>query len=889
MALSAGTRLGNFEILSTLGAGGMGVVYRARDTRLRRDVALKTLSDIFAGDPERLDRFQREAHAIAALNHPNVVTIYSVEEVDGIHFLTMEFIEGKTLVDLIPAGGLRLDALLKVALPLADAVAAAHQRSIVHRDLKPANVMVGADGRVKVLDFGIAKLKHEAQGSRDPGLVTTERLTAQQHVLGTPAYMSPEQAEGKPVDARSDIFSLGVMLYEMATGTRPFQGDSALAIASSILKDTPTPVAQLRPDLSSDVDRIVRRCLAKEPGRRYQTALDVRNELEDLQRLLAPDAAVSVRARAGRASFLLTPRRAAGILAGLIVLTTGVSVVVWRPFDDSATGVPIRATFHHLTTQPGGELFPSLSPDGKWVVYSGEAAGNRDIYLQSVAGQTPINLTADSPADDEQPAFSPDGERIAFRSSRDGGGIFVMGRTGEAVRRVTRDGFNPAWSPSGTELVYTTVPTEFRPQNAEQRGRLMVVALQGGEPRQLHDEPVMLPRWSPRGLRIVFSGRIRAADGSSNIGTVSAGGGDLVSVTQDAQLNWNPVWAPDGKHLYFVSNRGGSMNIWRTAIDEASGRPRGEPESITSPASFATHLSMSADGALLAYTAVLETQNIQKLRLDPVKGEVLGEPVPVTTGSRFWANPDPSPDGESVVFYSQVGPEGDLYVAKSDGSGGMRQVTDDAAVDRVPRWSPDGKWIAMFSDRGGELHVWQIRADGSDLQKMTQAPSSVAAWSPDGRRLAVTRTRRVPESGGPSASIIDADMPFDGRTAVDLPPVPPPHSQFAPNSWSPDGKRIAGQNGFTTLGITVYSTETRTFERLSEFGEWPVWLPDSRRILFVSRGREFYTLDTRTKATKLIFSVVRDTLGPPRLTRDGREAYFSRRVTEADVWIATLQ
>ena len=516
MALSAGTRLGYFEIVSTLGAGGMGVVYRARDTRLRRDVALKILPEIFASDPERLHRFQREAQAIAALNHPNVVTIYSVEELRGIHFLTMELIEGKTLVDLIPAGGLRLEALLTFALPLADAMSAAHQRVIVHRDLKPANIMVGADGRVKVLDFGLARLRQEAQASPDPSVVTTEQLTAQQRVLGTPAYMSPEQAEGKAVDARSDIFSLGVMLYEMATGTRPFQGDSAFAIISSILKDAPTPLTQLRPDLPPDLDRIVRRCLAKEPMRRYQTALDVRNELEDLQRQIASDALVSVPAPAPQRRPRPGPRRAIGVVAGLSVLAAAVSVIVWRPFDYLTSAPPVRATFDQLTSQPGGELFASLSPDGRWVVYTGEGAGNRDISLQGVSGQPPINLPADSPADDEQPAFSPDGERIAFRSSRESGGIFVMGRTGEAVRRVTREGFNPVWSPDGTELAYTTVPTELRPQNAEQRGQLMVVAVNGGEPRRLHDR-ASLPRWSPRGRRIAFSGRLSGAEGTSNI------------------------------------------------------------------------------------------------------------------------------------------------------------------------------------------------------------------------------------------------------------------------------------------------------------------------------------------------------------------------------------
>jgi Tol biopolymer transport system component len=883
MVLSAGSRLGNFEILSELRAGGMGVVYRARDLKLRRDVALKILPEAFAVDPQRLERFQREARAVAALNHPNIVTIHSVEEMSGLHFLTMELVEGKELGELIPAGGMSLPALLKLALPLADALSAAHQRSIVHRDLKPGNVMVGADGRLRVLDFGLAKLTQESPDDRDVAVMTTHQLTANDRVLGTPAYMSPEQAEGTPVDARSDIFALGVILYEMASGTRPFHGDSALAVISSILKDTPVPLTEAKPDLLPELDRIVRRCLAKDPARRYQTALDVRNDLEDLEQQIV------IGSTSQRPS--LAPRSRVSPLTAMVTVATlmaiAIAAIAWRPFS-ARTGTGLRATFEHLTSQPGAELFPSLSPDGKWVVYAGEGAGSRDVFLQSVTGQTPINLTRESTADDEQPAFSPDGERIAFRSSRDGGGIFVMGRTGEGLRRVTRDGFNPAWSPSGTHLAYTTVATVFRPQNAEQRGLLMVVAANGGEPRELYGN-AMLPRWSPRGTRIAFSGGLIGVDGTSNIATVPAGGGDVVPVTRDLFLNWNPAWAPNGAYLYFVSNRGGSMNIWRVAIDEGSGQPRGEPEALTSPASFVTHLSISADGRRLAYSAVLETQNIERLRLDPIKGEVIGEPVAVTTGSRFWANPDPSPDGSSVVFYSQVGPEGHLYVTRADGSGGLRQLTDDQAIDRVPRWSPDGEHIAMFSDRSGSLQVWRIKTDGSDLRQITQSPSSVAAWSPDGRRLAVTRqVRKEMSDAAAVASIIDPSLPPDAKALDDLPPVPLSISQFAPNSWSPDGKWIAGQNGFTTLGILLYSVESRTHNRILDVGEWPVWLPDSRHLLYVSRGREYHILDTRTRTDKLIYSSRRDTLGPPRLTRDGRAAFFSRRVTESDVWIARL-
>jgi Tol biopolymer transport system component len=867
MMLTAGSRLGGFEIIGVIGAGGMGVVYRARDLKLRREVAVKVLPPEFAADEVRVQRFQREAQSVAALNHPNVVTIYSVEESDGVHFLVMELLHGTSLTNLIPPSGLPIGQVLRYAVPITDAMVAAHQQSIVHRDLKPGNVMVRDDGRVKVLDFGLAKV---AAAVPEPGDGTTEFVTDTRHVVGTTGYMSPEQAEGRTVDARSDIFSFGVMLYEMASGTRPFNGESSLAILTSILRDDPKPLIEVNPGLPADYDRIVRRCLAKDPARRYQTALDVRNELEELQRSLT----------SGTVLAPVPPARRVGALTAVAILLVVAIVMVavaWQSQRRGARPARLPAGFQQLTSQPGAETYTRISPDGQWVIYTGEGQGNRDIYLQRIAGQLPINLTADTAADDEQPAFSPDGERIVFRSGRDGGGLYVMGRTGEAARRLTREGFNPDWSPDGSQILYTTSRTELRPQNAEQRGRLMVVAAAGGEPRELY-QGVMMPRWSPSGARIAFAGRAGVAEGSSNILTIPAAGGDAVPLTNDGFLNWSPAWAPDGQSLFFVSNRGGSPNIWRVAIDESSGQARGELEPVTTPAASTAHLSLSGDGRQLAYSAVQESQNIEMIGFDPVKGQVVGEPRPVTTGSRFWANPDPSPDGTQVVFYSQIAPEGDLYVGRADGSGSLRQLTDGSALDRVPRWSPDGEWIAMFSDRTGQLQTWMIRADGSDLRQVTTVASSVAAWSPDGRRMAVAR-------GGQGAIINPHGKPEESAHVLKM----GADQKFVPNAWSPDGKWLAGMPTFTSVGIGVYSLDTHVLEYQTNFGEWPVWLPDSRRLLFVSRGREYHILDTRTRAVSRIWSSVRDTLGPPRLSRDGRTLFFQRRVTEADVWVATLR
>jgi serine/threonine protein kinase len=284
-----GKTIAHYRLLEKLGEGGMGTVYSAEDTRLRRRVALKVLSAERASDPQRLARFEREATAVAALSHPNIVTLFSVEEAEGLHFITMELVKGKSLDQLIPPEGMRLAEFFRISIPLADALVGAHEKGIIHRDLKPTNVLVQSDGRPKVLDFGLAKLVEAdptmgGASSHDPTLVTKEGL-----ILGTVAYMSPEQAEGKPLDHRTDIFSLGILFYEMVTGRRPFQGKSSTAVLSSILKDVPPPAAALREDLPPHLGRIIRRMLQRDPERRYQAAGDVRIELEDLQRELDSD------------------------------------------------------------------------------------------------------------------------------------------------------------------------------------------------------------------------------------------------------------------------------------------------------------------------------------------------------------------------------------------------------------------------------------------------------------------------------------------------------------------------------------------------------------------------------------------------------------------------
>jgi eukaryotic-like serine/threonine-protein kinase len=881
MAFSAGARLGPYEIISLLGSGGMGEVYRARDSRLGRDVAIKVLPAALAADPDRLQRLEREARAAAALNHPNIVTVYAVERSDGILFLTMELIEGQSLDHAIAKGGLRLDELLKIAIPLTDAIAAAHSKGITHRDLKPANIMIGSgdhDGRVKVLDFGLAKLDESSALAAGATTITTE-----DRVVGTAAYMSPEQAAGRPIDARSDLFSLGVILYEMATGQRPFKGDTNVTVLSSILKDTPPTVTDINRALPSELSRIIKHCMVKDPARRYQTAADLRNELAELKEDLNSGAlAASGMVKAPAAAPARWPLRVL-VGAGIVVGVAGAAAFRWwspHATADRPLAGADRA-FTQLTTQPGLEEFPSLSPDGKWIVYDGNQAGNADIYLQSVGGHNSINLTKDSPEDDIQPAFSPDGESIAFRSDRAGGGIFVMGRTGESVRRVTDSGYSPAWSPDGMRLVFATaLPHPFNASPSE----LWAVMLATGEKRRLSNVDGVQPNWSPHGQRIVYWTALEKGTrrGQRDIWTVPADGGQPTPLTSDAALDWCPVWSPDGRFVYFSSDRGGSMNLWRIPLDEDTGRVLGPPEALTTPSPDSRHLSISADGRLVAYASFGETASIQKVSFDSAAATVTGTPDTVVGGSRYLSHVDVAPDGRWLAYYSR-GRQFNIWISRSDGTG-ERQLTNEQAYDRNPRFSPDGQWIAFMSNRSGKNQSWLVRPDGSGLRQATDAANGAGShnpWSPDGSQLI------CPDDITDQMYVFDPRKPWKGQLPQVLSGTTDDGSGFIPMSWSPDGTRLLGDAGSQEHEqVLAYTFSTKRFTRLSDVGTSWAWLNDSRRLLYTHHG-ELFLLDSVSKSSQALLSVAPDDFDGVALSSDNRTIYYSRATRQGDIWLMT--
>jgi Tol biopolymer transport system component len=899
-----GKHIGHYLVISCIGRGGMGEVFLAQDTSLGRKVALKLLRSDFTSNEERLRRFQQEARAASALNHPNILTIHEIGQDGPLQFMASEYVEGETLRQHISRARMTPAQALDVAVQVASALAAAHQAGIIHRDIKPENIMLRSDGYIKVLDFGLAKLIDPQKiHTAAPTLPQVE--TEQGVVMGTFSYMSPEQARGLAVDARTDIWSLGVMLYEMVAGRQPFEGETASDVMSLILQKEPLPLVHAWPEVPAELERLVRKALHKDKEERYQTVKDLQIDLKNLRKELELSAEIerSVAPVSGRpssrgqstaaiahstssAEYIVTEIKqhklaTALVLGAVIMVSAGVLYLFSRRSPLPKQAALLNTTFTQLTDQAGPEYFPSLSPDGKSFVYAAYASGNWDIYLQRVGGKNPINLTKDSPADDTQPAFSPDGEHIAFRSEREGGGIFVMGATGESVKRLTDFGYNPAWSPDGKEIASADEGI-IEPSSRVKASRLWAVNVATGEKRLITNIDAVQPNWSPHGYRIAYQGRRNEVQ--RDIWTIPAEGGDPVEVTNDPAMDWDAVWSPDGNYLYFVSDRGGSMNLWRVAIEEKTGKVLGSAQAVTTPSPYVAHLSFSSDGRHLAYANMVRTGNLQQVSFDPVRETVVGQPVRVTQSSRVAFVPNISSDGEWLTFDTQTDKQEDIFVVRRDGSG-LRQLTDDSYKDRAPRWSPNGKRVVFFSDRTGNWEIWMINADGSGLQQVTYTGGTAIGpiWSPDGTRL-------IYRIVGSSPSIIEVGKSWQQQTPQSLPPsISDRENQFFVWSWSADGRKLAEHQGRGNAGIVIYSFDSQQYEKLSDFGAFPVWLSDSRRLLFQNQGK-LYVIDSQSKKFHEVLSVAPHDFGNGvTLPRDDRFIYFSLLTTEADIWMMTME
>ena len=857
--LTPGSRLGEYEILSSLGAGGMGEVYRAHDQRLRRDVALKIIGQSLASDPGRRARLEREARLLAALQHPHVEVIHGLEEEGGILFLVLELIEGQTLDATLASGPLPPARALDVARQVAEALEAAHRQGIVHRDLKPSNIRFTSDGAVKVLDFGLAK-RVEEPGS-PAGASTTRTLgeTADGAILGTPAYMSPEQARGRPSAQPADVWSLGCLLYEMLAGRRAFAGETAADCLAKVLSGFADWSALPR-DAPASIRRLLARCLDKEPSGRPEIAEARREIAAALQHL-----------EAGRSR-----RRLAAVVIASVALISALGIALTVTRRGGRPAPPLTPRLSQITLSEGLEQSPTWSPDGRSIAYTAEAGTVRRIFLRGLAGEDGTPLTSGA-FDDIQPAWSPDGKTIVFVRAReagrrlepgdvfgqyDGGDVWAVDVATRRESRLVENAYNPSFSPDGRRLAIDASWAGPR--------RIWITDPRGRNPRQATTDDSeaiqhLRPRWSPDGNRIVFQSTERT---KSDVRVVTLATGDLVAVTSDLYQNIQPAWGPSGQFVYFTSNRTGAVNLWRVAVPPG-GKQSSVFQQVTTGAGQDVEAAPAADGRRLAFAVLRQNADLWELPLDPTTGRAAGPPREVVATNREDSRGAWSPDGRSIAFNSDRARTMNLWL-HSLGDGTTRPLTSGPGGDFQPAWSPDGRSLAFFSSRAGDADIWTLDVATGALHALWRSPSLDInpAYSPDGRRIAFQSDRsgrlevwvmgsdgsdprpltRVGVTGhflrwtrGGDAvvfrcpgggSAVSMEAPLDGSEPRPLPEI----KGGSHISFSPGADHVLDVVAHKTLWVSPLRggapAEVFAFDDPDVRIDYPAWSPDGRRAIF---------------------------------------------------------
>jgi serine/threonine protein kinase len=762
-----GKTISHYRIIEKLGGGGMGVVYKAEDTRLKRAVALKFLPEDVSRDRRALERFQREAQAASALNHPNICTIFDIDEHEGRNFIAMEYLDGQTLKHRIKDKRLSTDEILDLAIEIADGLDAAHSEGILHRDIKPANIFITKRGHAKLLDFGLAKLLPERKAGlaavQESDLTTEtadELLTSPGTAVGTVAYMSPEQALGRELDARTDLFSLGVVLYEMATGFLPFRGDTSAAVFDEILHKAPTAPVRLNPDVPGELERIINKALEKDREMRYQFASDLRTDLRRLKRDTdsghgTPEIVEAPSAQLKRRSYTLP----AAILGLSIVLTAA----FWLWFNRSRQATPESSpTAVPLTSYPGSEDMPSFSPDGNQVAFSwdGEQRDNSDIYVKLIGSESPpLRLTKD-PAWDCCPAWSPDGRQIAFRRELSGNraGIFLVSPLGGPQRKISEvdlcSEFSPSWHPDGKWLAVRDRNSSVEPRS------VCALSLDTGEKHRLTFPPPGGFDWSlafsPDGQSLAFSRFSNAGNTGEiyrlNISKQMVPKGEPEQLTFRKQSSSGLAWTEDGREIVFSSSpQGLPSELWRVALSGSR-----EPRRVAFIGEQGSSPAISRQNHRLAYVRSKSDTDIWRLEL-PGPNHKAGQPVRLISSTLAEDSPQYSSDGTRIVFISARSGFREVWTCASDGSNPMRLTSMTASLTGAPRWSPDGQRIVFDSTATGDFDVYVMDASGGRPQNLTNNPAveSSASWSRDGRFIYFTsnRTKRfeiwkMPAGGG---------------------------------------------------------------------------------------------------------------------------------------------
>ena len=871
MTLTPGTRLGPYEVVAPLGAGGMGEVYRARDVQLRREVAVKVLPHEFAADSDRLARFEREARVLAALNHPHIAAIYGFETTGDTKAIVLELVEGPTLAERLRSGPLPAAETLALARQIADAIDAAHEKGIVHRDLKPANIKLTPDGTVKVLDFGLAQAPDAVDSGMTNAPTVTSAGTVAGAILGTAPYMSPEQARGQPVDRRTDIWAFGCVLYEMLTGRQAFGGATVSDVIAGILERN-VDWTRLPAHTPQAVNRLLRRALEKDPKKRLRDIGDARIELDEA---MTPEPADSGTRRPRHTPVGLAISIASALALGVL----GFALGTLRNRDQSA---PAEVRVHQLTELSGLEEAPALSPDGKAVAFTAGVGNTRQIFVKLLAGGgPPLKLSRDAAVDHLYPRWSRDASTIVYFSPSAAGAIqgtlWQVPALGGAPRRLGSSIGGGDINSADGRLAFFRL--------ADKSIHLVTTAADGGNAKIVAAfEPLMYylyPRWSPDGKWIAFQRGEPPL--RFDVFMVPSDGGTQQQVTHENGVINGFSWLPDSSGILYSSTRGNTIpylansGLWQVALGERA------PRQVTSSETSYASPDVAADGRI-AVTRMRMQSDIWKFPVDGRGDDNVARATRLTRQTAQVLTPTASGTGNEVAFLSDSGGHANLWVINDHGE--LRQITherDPAVAVGAPLWAPDGRTIAFVSSRGNPgltFGVWLVDPDGSNLRQLAN-PGLGPAWSHDGRWVyystrgsmaagAELALRKIAADGGnpivvrtePLRNVIGSDgstlyyvveRPLvDGSPAFEIRAASPetapsrilttipasrvPIWQIVNPALSPDGKWLAQPltDGFAT-NIWALSTATAEWRQITDFRERPTFI--ARRVSWSADGR----------------------------------------------------